>query len=191
MPKAFRYSGSRVKPVEGTVQVILPDDFEDLSEEAKDRVREEQFDAIVREMYFATMKFNPKMHTLLAHPQFPIMLEPFTSALESWNRGLEELQFHLVVLSANWEGLADDEKCPLPYNEENSSEILRNFERFAVYQGNFTSLCELLGCDGYGCVTNEVYDTLWTAITQLKSAWVTDERGGPYPFELEIGDDSR
>ncbi len=185
VPKAFRYNGSRVKPVEGTAEVVLPEDFETLPDHEKERVREEEFDAVVHSIYFATTKFNFNVHTLLTHEQFPIIMEPFTSALDSWERGLEEVQFHLVKLSANWEGVADGEECPLRYNEENSTQIFRNFRRFAIYQRNFASLCEKVGCDGYGLVREDIYDTVWTLITELKSKWVAEECGGPYPFEID------
>lgn len=186
VPKAFRYNGTRVKPIEGTVNVTLPDNFDHLPEDEKQLVIEEKFDACVDAMYKAATKLIPNMHALLTRPEFPIMMEPFTSAFDSWDRGLEELQFHLLVLSANWNSFAEEhEECPMQYTDEDRSRILRNFRRYAVYQKNFVLLCDKLGCDGYDCVREEIYDAVWTAIKQLKAEWDAEECGGPYPFEIE------
>ncbi len=184
VPKAFRYSGSRVKPVEGTLEVMLPDDFEDLPEHEKQLVREEQFDAIVHKRYLAVTEFNPAMHTLLTHPDFSTVMEPFTSALNSWEESLEDLQYHLVILCANWDNLADVES-PLHYTDESGSQILRNFRWFAVYQRSIALLCQKLGCDGSGCVRDKDYEAIRAIIARLRSKWDAEECGGPYPFEIE------
>ncbi|KLO09777.1 hypothetical protein SCHPADRAFT_808487, partial [Schizopora paradoxa] len=120
IPKAFRYYGSRIElPAEGAGGVKLPDDFESLPDDEKKLVVEEMFEAGVHVTYKNATKCNSFMHALLEHPEFPIVMEPFTTALESWDRGLEELKFQLLVLSENWENISDDgEDCPIRYSDE-------------------------------------------------------------------------
>ncbi|KLO07313.1 hypothetical protein SCHPADRAFT_984297 [Schizopora paradoxa] len=190
VPEAFDYNGSRVElPAwdDDTGKVKLPDDFESLPDSEKKLVKKEQFEACVHRVFKdATKKHNPSMHALLFHRDFSLMTGMFRCALDSWSWGLAELHMYLLVLSENWENIAvDDGDCPLRYSDEENMRIFSEFRRGHVYHRSGSILCERIGCDDYGRVRDEDYDTARALIKQLKPGWIPEDRGGPYLFETE------
>ncbi|KLO09778.1 hypothetical protein SCHPADRAFT_549770 [Schizopora paradoxa] len=154
-PNAFRYTGTRVEATRGTAEVDLPDNFDELPEDEKKLVRKEEFDAIAHVAYKDCRRRVPELDELIGHFHYTIVMNPFFAALDSWERGLDELQFQLLVLTTenNWNAIVPDHERPFFYTEGEESRILRNFRRLGEYQKRFASIDEKLASGDYDWTT--------------------------------------
>lgn len=128
----------------------LPDNFKQLDQTTKDRLRYQVAQSILIHSYETrTAKENPLMHKMMRHPQGKTLkqLEAFANA--TWDNCLFPFRECLIRMRREWGDFDVDGPCPYQFSDE---EIRKHQEEGAAFnesQEFWESMGKIVSDEGY------------------------------------------
>lgn len=158
----------------GAVKPRLPENYDNLEENAKRQAMQEFQDVRLKKYYdVASRKFNPLLFRALdaTREQGENVIQVSTLLAivgRSWLDGPIPLRELLIQIFENWERFSAEEECPISYSQSEIESSKEQAESWASTYKEFNTLRMQIAGDKEGWVPHEEFDEAKTRYEEKK-----------------------
>ena len=164
-PKGWKYMPFPAIPA-------LPDDFESLNEEEKEKARQTLYDALLSKYYELSTRSLENKQIITALSFDRRLWEPFTYCQLHSHGSLVPNINTLIRLRDGWSKLGLPGECPYVLTEEELKRHFARIEGYDVRQYVWETVLDALGTDETGWVANERFNAVRKAHKKLWKEFV-------------------
>ncbi|KAF2491640.1 phosphotransferase enzyme family protein [Lophium mytilinum] len=172
VPRCLRHTGDSM--------LELPENFKELDDEEKGKIRDKIARSIQSRLYSQkTEARNPLLHKALTYPHRDRITDLMCFAVGTWSGELCRLREILKRLERDWESLGIAAPCPYQFSATELKKHKDQAESFNGCQYVWQALSEDFGLSSDGWILHELFETAVAMFTEIRKHARKDSEEDP------------
>ncbi|CBY01477.1 hypothetical protein LEMA_P002640.1 [Plenodomus lingam JN3] len=166
-PRILRARTPQLVEYNGEIQMKLPENFKQLDQKEKDRVREAVRRSILLYIYeTSTAKQNPSLYKVMRYPNGKTLEQLVEFPNNSWEGDILPFREVLIRIQRDWHLIHETSSCPYHFSSEDIAQHLRDGEEFNENADFWDNLEGRVHRSGY--TSNEDFQDAVAYFSQLR-----------------------
>ncbi|KAI9675676.1 MAG: Phosphotransferase enzyme [Caeruleum heppii] len=166
----------RLVNYQGDMVLKLPENFRDLGDDEKVRIKSQVAKSIITHLYeLNTAKQNPRLNKVFRSKHGRTRWEPIQFAGDTWDDDILPLRESLIRVEKYWSELDTGIACPIHFTEEELLAHSKDGEGWNEVQDFWDSVAGIVTRDGW--TPNDEYDTAVALFSELRETGLQNLTG--------------